>query len=404
MLATAQRVITTSKFDSGQVAARVGEWAVALCGADCVIAAIAGGFMAKAELLVVLERTAARYRTLVDHLPGTAVMVFDEDLCLLVVAGRDRDMCRRQRAATDRTLCVGSSTWSVRRPKLATVDGRAAAGDRQWTRWRFDPMSTAWPVIVMDVVAVLAITVGSFELSLALAKGWLRLVLYLLIGGAALMLFVALPLRHFLAAQRREVEVREDELVREGRRREFSATLTKALDMAQDEGAVLGVAGRALDVLTPGAHAEILLADSSQAHLLKVVESPDPSHAIRGCTVSTPHGCPAVRMGHALMFHDSARLDVCPHLMGRGADPYGAVCVPVGVMGAMVGVVHVVHPVADGFDDLVAEGLEPVAHQLGSRLGRAQRHRAEPDPGQHRSAHRTAQSPEPGARGARARA
>ena len=51
------------------------------------------------------------------------------------------------------------------------------------------------------------------------------------------------------------------------------------------------------------------------------------------------------------------------------AEPYGAVCVPVGVMGAMVGVVHVVHPVAAGFDDLVAEGLESVAHQLGSRLG-----------------------------------
>lgn len=52
-----------------------------------VIAGIAGGFMAKSELMVVLERTAARYRTLVDHLPGTAVMMFDQQLCLLVVAG-----------------------------------------------------------------------------------------------------------------------------------------------------------------------------------------------------------------------------------------------------------------------------------------------------------------------------
>ena len=52
-----------------------------------VIAGIAGGFLAKAALLQVLERTAARYRTLVDHLPGTAVMVFDQQLCLLVVAG-----------------------------------------------------------------------------------------------------------------------------------------------------------------------------------------------------------------------------------------------------------------------------------------------------------------------------
>ncbi|MET0326709.1 MAG: diguanylate cyclase, partial [Ilumatobacteraceae bacterium] len=45
------------------------------------------GLTVVAEHLVVLERTAARYRTLVDHLPGTAVMVFDRDLCILVVAG-----------------------------------------------------------------------------------------------------------------------------------------------------------------------------------------------------------------------------------------------------------------------------------------------------------------------------
>ena len=52
-----------------------------------VIAGIAGGIMTKAAVLLVLQRTAARYRTLVEHLPGTAVMVFDQELCLLVVAG-----------------------------------------------------------------------------------------------------------------------------------------------------------------------------------------------------------------------------------------------------------------------------------------------------------------------------
>ena len=230
-------------------------------------------------------------------------------------------------------------------------------------------MSTAWSVIIIDVLAVLLVTLGCFELSVALADGWQRPVLYLLIGGAALMLLVAVPLRHFLVVQRREAEVREEALVREGRRREFSATLTKALDMALDESAVLHVAQRALGTLTPGAHAEILLADSSQAHLLRVAESPDPTQAMRGCAVSTPHGCPAVRLGHALTFESSEHLDVCPHLAARSAEPCGAVCVPVGVMGAMVGVVHVVHPQGTGFEDLVAEGLESVAHQLGSRLG-----------------------------------
>jgi hypothetical protein len=56
--------------------------------------------------------------------------------------------------------------------------------------------------------------------------------------------------------------------------------------------------------------------------------------------------------GHPLVFDDSRRLDVCPHLAGRGDGTTGAVCVPVGVMGAMVGVVHVVHPAAHTFDEL----------------------------------------------------
>lgn len=239
---------------------------------------------------------------------------------------------------------------------------------QQATKAKFDPMNTSWPVIAVDVAAVLLVTLGAFELALALGDGWRRLVLFVVIGGAALTLLVALPLRYFLLAQRRDADRREEALRREGQRREFNATLTRALEMAQDEGGVLGVAHRALDQLTPGVHGEILLADSSQAHLLKVVDSPDPGGALPGCAVGTPHGCPAVRMGHPLVFADSDRLDVCPHLAGR-ATACGAVCVPVGVMGAMVGVVHVVHPVAHTFDDLATEGLESVAHQVGSRLG-----------------------------------
>jgi diguanylate cyclase (GGDEF)-like protein/PAS domain S-box-containing protein len=61
-----------------------------------VLAGIAAGFVGKAELLEVLERTAARYRTLVDHLPSTAVLVFDSELCLLVVAGPGARLWRYQ--------------------------------------------------------------------------------------------------------------------------------------------------------------------------------------------------------------------------------------------------------------------------------------------------------------------
>jgi diguanylate cyclase (GGDEF)-like protein/PAS domain S-box-containing protein len=51
------------------------------------LAAIAADAAATAERLSVLERTAARYSALINNLPDTAVMVFDQELCLLSVAG-----------------------------------------------------------------------------------------------------------------------------------------------------------------------------------------------------------------------------------------------------------------------------------------------------------------------------
>ena len=113
--------------------------------------------------------------------------------------------------------------------------------------------------------------------------------------------------------------------------------------------------------------ASILLADNSDAHLQTVVTTSN--CATEGtCEVATPHGCPAVRNGHTLIFTSSDELDTCPHLIERGVPTLAALCVPVSVVGRATGVVHVVR---DGrpFDAVERSRVETVAHQSGQRVG-----------------------------------
>ncbi len=84
-------------------------------------------------------------------------------------------------------------------------------------------------MVLVNVVAVLAITSGSFALAGVWAGRDGQLLAYQVVAGVALSLFVAVPLRYFLLEQRREAEAREAILVDEGYRREFDARLARAL-------------------------------------------------------------------------------------------------------------------------------------------------------------------------------
>jgi len=238
---------------------------------------------------------------------------------------------------------------------------------------RFDPMSGTWPMIMLNVGSVLALMSGCVAVSHAYGAGGRFWLAFLVVGGASLLFGAAIPLRHFLLVQRREAVQRETILVLDGQRREFAARLSRALDMAGDESSALTVASRAFRELTPTVHVEVLLADSSQAHLVQAVAY-EPEDSPFGCSVSTPKGCPAVRNGHALQFEDSDHLDACPHLRERSRAPgvderVAALCVPVSIMGSAVGVLHAVHPVGARLGQREVDGLEILAQQLGGRVG-----------------------------------
>jgi diguanylate cyclase (GGDEF)-like protein len=234
----------------------------------------------------------------------------------------------------------------------------------------YDPMSGTWPMVLVNVASVVLLTMACFAASIALADGMGTFYAYAAIGSVAIFVVVALPLRYFLLAQRREVDDREAQLVREADRREFEARLSRGLDMADDEPGALDVAVRAFGELAPEAKIELLIADSSLAHLSVVAESPDNgSLDLEGCSVATPKACPAVRMGHLLRFDHSDALDACPHLRGRAHGACGAVCTPVSIMGSTTGVLHAVHRVGRSPDPRTLAGLETVAQQLGGRIG-----------------------------------
>lgn len=154
----------------------------------------------------------------------------------------------------------------------------------------------------------------------------------------------------------------------EARRQRFESRLANALDMAEGEPEVLDVIGRSLTSILPETPAELLLADNSHAHLVRMADVGFDDHQ-PGCAVSSPNQCPAARRAQIQVFEDSDDLDSCPKLRQRTAEPISALCVPVSIMGRTVGVFHTVgDPGAVSAEEQVND-LGTLAKLAGARIG-----------------------------------
>jgi diguanylate cyclase (GGDEF)-like protein len=160
-------------------------------------------------------------------------------------------------------------------------------------------------------------------------------------------------------------QLRIDELAR---RRDFDSQVGDAFEMAETEADGLRVVERALAVTLPGRSAELLLADSSHAHLTRMASS-SPEATEAGCQVASPHDCPAARRATVQRFDDSDAINACPKLSGRSGGRCSALCVPVAIMGRTVGVIHTVGAVGAEIDDGTIEQVQAIAHYAGARLG-----------------------------------
>jgi diguanylate cyclase (GGDEF)-like protein len=125
----------------------------------------------------------------------------------------------------------------------------------------------------------------------------------------------------------------------EAGRSSFSNQLVEALEMADSEAEADRVIARAMGSISEVHPMELLLADSSRAHLERACVHPKTGAS--NCSVDSPYSCIAVRRGHPQIFADAEALNACPKLIGRMGGSLSAACVPVNFMGRALGVLHV---------------------------------------------------------------
>lgn len=187
---------------------------------------------------------------------------------------------------------------------------------------------------------------------------------FALLGSIAIYVTSARPIRAALAAQQHAIEVYEQSLLDQSERHVMVGRIQGAFEMTESDQDAFDVVTEALGSVCDQP-AELLLADSSRAHLHRVaVSNGGPS-----CGVETPWGCPAVRRSRTMSFANSTDLDACPKLRHRPDGDCSALCVPVTVLGTPMGVIHTVAPVDSPPDGLTRTGIEALAEQAGSRIG-----------------------------------
>ncbi len=159
----------------------------------------------------------------------------------------------------------------------------------------------------------------------------------------------------------------ERELTQQAQRDIFGTHLVEALEMADEESATFDVVERAMVEISSAAPMELLLSDSSRAHLERAATSPTGGAA--ACPVQSPFSCVAVRRGNPVVFDTSESLNACPKLRDRPGGACSAVCVPVSFMGRALGVLHATGPAGDPPNSRQVSQLTTLATQAGARIG-----------------------------------
>jgi diguanylate cyclase (GGDEF)-like protein len=190
--------------------------------------------------------------------------------------------------------------------------------------------------------------------------------IHVALSGVALYFTSARPIRRDLTAQRRIVAASEEAMLARVAHQTFLADVHNALEMGTTEADALSVVGLAM-AHAADSPAELLIADSSRAHLRR--QAVAPGHDAPGCGAEAPWDCPAVRRGQNLRFEEATTLGACPRLRER-SDRFGsALCVPINILGAPTAVLHAARPAPGPWDPVVLDRLDGLADQAGARLG-----------------------------------
>ena len=136
----------------------------------------------------------------------------------------------------------------------------------------------------------------------------------------------------------------ESELTEQARRDTFAGQLVEALEMADDETDAYEVVERAMVEVEPAAPMELLLSDSSRAHLERAAASPT-----AGSSVMPGGGCPSPVSPSGAATRSCSRsseaLNACPKLRDRPGGLLLPSACPISFMGRALGVLHTTGPV-----------------------------------------------------------
>jgi diguanylate cyclase (GGDEF)-like protein len=187
----------------------------------------------------------------------------------------------------------------------------------------------------------------------------------LLVSGIGLFLFR--PMARKIASETTQLEEAEKIHRENNERQTFRASLSQALEVTDSEDEVLAAVGRAVLEMIPDNKAELLLMDSSQAHLRNAQVNPNLGGA--GCPVDSPRGCAAIRRGQTQVYESSRMLNVCPKLPEHAGGPCSAVCVPVMFSGTAIGVLHAVGADNNPPSHTQIERMTVLASETGNHLG-----------------------------------
>ncbi|MEJ2247885.1 MAG: GGDEF domain-containing protein, partial [Acidobacteriota bacterium] len=168
--------------------------------------------------------------------------------------------------------------------------------------------------------------------------------------------------------------------------------LARGFGMAESETSIITFFERAVKQILPDQQVELLLADSSQAHLrLAASTVRSDSNEMNGseknggndgdaetltlkenlvmCNVSSPMECLATQRGMPMIYKDSLDLEACPVLTKRSEHSISSVCVPINIGGRTVGLIHSDCKCADNNLESIASTFSIISTHLGTRLG-----------------------------------
>jgi diguanylate cyclase (GGDEF)-like protein len=151
-------------------------------------------------------------------------------------------------------------------------------------------------------------------------------------------------------------------------RRALDTEFDRALDMLDTEAAVLDMTRAALKRLEPRSEFELHLVDPTKPELVLAMSTVDPPAVEARTHPWSPWDSLAARQGVTITYDTTDRLDVCPHLRSRIDGPSSAVCVPLIVMGRILGVLYAVSDVGVRSSDSVSR-IESVTRRAALHLG-----------------------------------